>query len=404
MFIWDLLVFILGLSILIMVHELGHFLCAKAFNVYCHEFSIGMGPVVVKTQKGETQYSIRALPIGGFVSMAGEGVDEATNIQKDEDKEVIDVEVENNVQVEEEKPNIPYERTINGIAAWKRFIVISAGVIMNFIFSFVFLFIYLLATGMPDGDVRLIADKDSIAYQAGITSEIRVNGVEIIHVSPDGSEDIYIKMSDAYGADSLNVYLTESSNKIKETKIENMNQCVVFRYQDGDENKLTNRVCRSFNTVKDEQGNESYTSKSLFGIQIGEHFSKIGAGKAFVEAGKLEWELGTMIFKSLGTLFTKEGFSQVSGVVGIFSVSQQFQKMGFGYYMYFLGFISVNLGVMNLLPIPGLDGSQLIVIGIEGITRKKISNRVKAIINGVGLVFLLLLMGVIMIKDIIGLF
>ena len=111
-----------------------------------------------------------------------------------------------------------------------------------------------------------------------------------------------------------------------------------------------------------------------------------------------------MIFKSLGTLFTKEGFSQVSGVVGIFSVSQQFQKMGFGYYMYFLGFISVNLGVMNLLPIPGLDGSQLIVIGIEGITRKKISNRVKAIINGIGLIFLLGLMGVIMIKDIIGLF
>lgn len=405
MFIWDLLVFILGLSILIMVHELGHFLCAKAFNVYCHEFSIGMGPVVVKTQKGETQYSIRALPIGGFVSMAGEGVDEATNIKQVEQVENVEVENENiETTQKEDLPNIPYERTINGIAAWKRFIVISAGVIMNFIFSFIFLFIYILSTGMPDGDVSLIAEKDSIAYKAGISEEIRVNGVEIIHVSPNGDEEVYITMRDAYGADSLNEYLTHSSNKLKELKIENVQQCVVFRYLESDENKLTNRVCRPFSTVVDKEGNESYTSKELFGIQIGEHLSKVSAGTAFVEAGKLEWELGTLIFKSLGTLFTKEGFSQVSGVVGIFSVSQQFQKMGFGYYMYFLGFISVNLGVMNLLPIPGLDGSQLIVIGIEGITRKKISNRVKAIINGIGLIFLLGLMGVIMIKDIIGLF
>lgn len=406
MFIIDLLVFILGLSILIMVHELGHFLCAKAFNVYCHEFSIGMGPVVVKTKKGETQYSIRALPIGGFVSMAGEGVDEATNIKKEENN-VLNAEVDDILETknnENELPDIPYERTINGIAAWKRFIVISAGVIMNFIFSFIFLFIYIFATGMPDGDVRLIADKDSIAYNAGITEEIRVNGIEIIHVSPDGTEDIYIEMKDASGSDSLNVYLTQSSNALVEQKIENTNQCIVFRYLDNGENKLTNRVCRPFGTVEKENGESEYTSKELFGIQIGEHLSKVGIGTAFVEAGKLEWELGTMIFKSLGTLFTPEGFSQVSGVVGIFSVSKQFASMGFGYYMYFLGFISVNLGVMNLLPIPGLDGSQLVVIAIEGITRKKISNRIKAIINGIGLVFLLLLMAVIMVKDIIGLF
>ncbi len=405
MFIIDLLVFILGLSILIMVHELGHFLCAKAFNVYCHEFSIGMGPVVVKTQKGETQYSIRALPIGGFVSMAGEGVDEATSIK--EENYVIDTEkqkLESNEIKENELPNIPYERTINGISAWKRFIVISAGVIMNFIFSFIFLFIYIFSTGMPDGDVRLIADKDSIAYNAGITAEIRVNGIEIIHIIPNEKEDVYIEMKDANGADSLNTYLTQSSNAIVQQKIEETEQCIVFRYLENGENKLTNRVCRPFGTVKNENGEESYTSKALFGIQIGEHLSKVGFGTAFVEAGKLEWELGTLIFKSLGTLFTAEGFSQVSGVVGIFSVSQQFASMGFGYYMYFLGFISVNLGVMNLLPIPGLDGSQLVVIAIEGITRKKINNRVKAIINGIGLIFLLLLMFVIMIKDIIGLF
>lgn len=406
-FIINLIIFLLGLSILIVVHELGHFLCAKAFNVYCHEFAVGMGPVVVSTKKGETQYSIRALPIGGFVSMAGEGVDEAENIKKvDEDS------IEENSEekpVENELPNIPYERTINGIAAWKRFIVISAGVIMNFIFAFIFFFIYILSVGMPDGDVSLISVKDSIAYQAGIQEEIRVNGIEIIHVLPgenlENGGTIVIPMSDANGTQSLNTYLSSASSLLTEAenKVENVNQCVVFRYLENGENKTTNRVCRPFATMVDKENNEVYTSTKDFGIQIRNHYSKVNFGTSVVEAAKMEWEYGTLIFESLGTLFTKEGFKQVSGVVGIFSISTEFASMGFGFYMFFLGFISVNLGVMNLLPIPGLDGSQLIIIGVEGVTRKKLSNKVKAVINAIGLIFLMGLMVVVLFQDILKL-
>ena len=116
-----IIVFILGLSLLITIHELGHFIVAKIFGVYCHEFSIGMGPAIFSKKKGETKYSIRWLPIGGYVSMAGEEVN--SNIKED-DSNIVDAEiVEKDTEVkenkdEEEMIDIPYERTINGIKAW----------------------------------------------------------------------------------------------------------------------------------------------------------------------------------------------------------------------------------------------------------------------------------------------
>ena len=104
----NIIYFILILSVIIIVHELGHLIAAKRFGVYCKEFSIGMGPVVYQKQVGETAWSIRALPIGGFVAMAGE---------EDDD--------------EAEELDIPYERTLNGIKPWKQIVVMAAGAIMN---------------------------------------------------------------------------------------------------------------------------------------------------------------------------------------------------------------------------------------------------------------------------------
>ena len=149
-----IIVFILGLSLLITIHELGHFIVAKIFGVYCHEFSIGMGPAIFSKKKGETKYSVRWLPIGGYVSMAGEEVN--SNI-KDEDPNVINAEiVEKDAETnkikedEEEMPDIPYERTINGIKAWKRFLVIGAGVFMNFVLAYILFFIYIVDVGLAD--------------------------------------------------------------------------------------------------------------------------------------------------------------------------------------------------------------------------------------------------------------
>ena len=130
----QIIVFILGLSLLITIHELGHFIVAKIFGVYCHEFSIGMGPAIFSKKKGETKYSVRWLPIGGYVSMAGEEVNSENDEPKEEliDEDVTEEPIKEKNEIEE-IPDIPYERTINGIKAWKRFLVIGAGVFMNFI-------------------------------------------------------------------------------------------------------------------------------------------------------------------------------------------------------------------------------------------------------------------------------
>ena len=139
----QIIVFILGLSLLITIHELGHFIVAKLFGVYCHEFSIGMGPAIFSIKKGETKYSIRWLPIGGYVSMAGEEVNQKS--QEPTNDENVDTE-NNTKENEEEQVDIPYERTINGIKAWKRFLVIGAGVFMNFVLAYILFFIYFSTT------------------------------------------------------------------------------------------------------------------------------------------------------------------------------------------------------------------------------------------------------------------
>ena len=113
----NILVFFVILGAIVLIHELGHFLTAKLFGVYCAEFSIGMGPKLFSKKKGETDYQIRALPIGGYVAMAGEADQEDNELMKD----------------------VPYERTLKGIKTWKKCIIMLAGVFMNFVLALVLL-------------------------------------------------------------------------------------------------------------------------------------------------------------------------------------------------------------------------------------------------------------------------
>ena len=148
--------------------------------------------------------------------------------------------------------------------------------------------------------------------------------------------------------------------------------------------------------------NDKYYISSINMPMLGFRQSRKDAsvGEYLAVAGEMEVKNGLAIFDALGKLFTKEGINNVGGIIAMADASNTFLAEGFGYYMAFLGLISVNLGVMNLLPIPGLDGSQLLVIIAEGITRKKLPNNTKAIINFIGLIFLMGLMILITIKDV----
>lgn len=170
--ILNIVVLLLSLSVLICLHELGHLLVAKKFNVYCAEYSIGMGPLIYKRKKPgqETQFSIRALPIGGFVAMAGEGSEDIEDFR-----------------------DVPKERFLNNIARWKRALIMVAGVTVNFLLALVLFFFSGLCSPILDSSYRSVKVYSSnentayLAHEAGLTEEDEIASVRY-EITIDGTQ------------------------------------------------------------------------------------------------------------------------------------------------------------------------------------------------------------------------
>ncbi len=403
--------FVIGLSFLILVHELGHFLFAKLFNVYVFEFSIGMGPVIWQTKKGESKYSIRAFPIGGYVLMAGENLDD----------EVVE---ETYVEDGEEKTrsiDIPPERTINGLNNFKKFLVIGAGVIFNFIFSFLMLFLLFSISGYPShfsNNIRV--NPNSAAHQAGLKNKdfvIRISGELIDNETEEVVKRFDEKVYGVYELDENGDFIVDENNKkiikneedfvyfgtvinaISPTKLQGETQCLYFTVKRSDGVSSYN-VCRETTDVVEYNG-EFIVNKPGF-----EGISYTTVPVSLSDAAELaflnEVNMGSTIFKAIGSLF--DNINAVGGPIAIFQAVDAFAREGFYDFVYFLALISVNLGVVNLLPIPGLDGGRLLIILGETITRKKFPPKAEAIVNTIGLYLLFGLMILITLKDVIGLF
>ena len=170
----NILVFFVILGAIVLIHELGHFLTAKLFGVYCAEFSIGMGPKLFSKKKGETDYQIRALPIGGYVAMAGEADQEDSELMKD----------------------VPYERTLKGIKTWKKCIIMLAGVFMNFVLALVLLIgIYSFVEVQTNTSEIGSVVKNNGAYNAGVQAGDTINKITI-----NGEEHIIASFSDIQSA------------------------------------------------------------------------------------------------------------------------------------------------------------------------------------------------------------
>ena len=372
MFILNLLLFLVALSLLIFIHEFGHFLFAKLFNVYCMEFSLGMGPAIFskKIKKDpETLYSLRWLPIGGYVAMAGE-------VEDDE---------------KEKNLNIPYERTINGIKAWKRAIVVVAGVTFNFIFALILIAIYIFASGVDSKDNRVSISSNSIAYNAGIRSGDKI--VEISNnVITENGNIIYTSCSNEICKVNTVSELVEIVNASTPSSDNKMQQ-ITLNYYHNEELK-TAILTRTFDS--DTQAAQIF-GVSAYSVTPG--FFE-GIGLTFKTFG----EIIVLMFQAIGSLFTKEGLNQVGGPVQVYSVSAQMASQGFLSYIWFLAIISVNLGFFNLLPIPGLDGARFYISIGEALTNKKFNTKVESYINMVGIFFLFGLMILVTVKDIFMLF
>ena len=403
-----ILLFLVLLSVLIIVHELGHLVAAKAFNVYCLEYSIGMGPLLYKKKRknGETQFSIRAIPFGGYVAMYGEGVELPEGVEVDE------------------------SRSLNKIKAWKRAIVLLAGVTMNAILAIGFFFasncvdksLYIncvnvtenspaAEAGVPNNcvlDYQLFSYHDEVAnVNRGFyvfDKMATINNDETVYYAAtfnfedldsldkrDLAQYLYIyPFTDATGATIDFAHLVDPST------VNSVN--IHFQSLVKDEENKSSFPGPVY-TIKVDQAEGKYQSFgcAMYYGKKNTNFKEIVTG-TFSDFG----QCSILLFKTIGQLFTDAStWGQVGGIIAVgFETTSVLQNFGIGKFLFYWGFISVNLAIFNLLPFPGLDGWQLLVLIVEGTTRKKIPEKVKNIVSLIGIGLLLLLMAVVVVKDV----
>lgn len=350
-----LLLFILG--IIILVHEFGHFIWAKTFGVHIYEFSIGMGPLL-HTHKGKKDginYNIRAIPIGGFVSMAGEVYDSG--------------------EVDENNKKIKKDKLMCNKKWWQRLIILVAGVVNNFILAIVILFVYTLiwsGGAITPKVLDVVADKPAAA--AGLKSGDVIT--------------------------SINGYKVASWDKAQIILYyKNTNEYYTFEVKHTDGTKEEIKIKPEI--IKDE---ETGAESKLFGIQIdAEDTSNVF--KSFVYSiRKFNSIISSMVYTIWGLISGKIGLSALSGPVGIYEVVGETINYGINYFLYILAFLSINVGFINILPFPAFDGGHVLFLIIEKIKGSPVNAKIENTCHLIGFILIFLLMIVVTISDIIKLF
>lgn len=351
-------------SLLIFIHELGHFTAAKSFGVQVNEFSMFMGPALWKKQKGETLYAIRLIPFGGYCEMEGENGSSAEN-----------------------------PRSFCAAAWWKRLIILVAGPTMNLLAGLLLFGIFFAP--QQRYNVPVVASMEpSCALAATDTQPGLMVGDRILEV--DG-ERIYMYTD-------FSLALTAHTNTEKDP--ENRHDLVLLR--DGKKVWLDN-----FAMQKQEYPNEDGTTTLRYGFNFG------SVERSFGSLVSQTWRACLsniqMVRISLKMLFGGQAsVKDLSGPVGIVHMMTETANQSSSLFYALLnmisfgGLITVNLGVMNLLPIPGLDGARavgvLLTALVEGVTRKKVNPKYEGYIQSAGTLVLFALLGIIMFKDVIQIF
>ena len=345
-----ILVAILMFGSLILIHELGHFLTARLFHVTIYEFSIGMGPKLISwtSKKNNTAYSLRALPIGGFVSMAGE----------DEDSE---------------DPG-----SLKNKKVWQRIIITAAGSVFNLALGLiVMLLVVSFSSAIGSTTISKFANGATSVQtetQNGLLPEdkiIAINGKKV-HVF----YDLDYKIS-RYGVDPVDITVIRNGKTVQLSDIvfpTIVSQGVKFAQRD-------------------------------FGV----HLAEKNVGTVLKTTFFQSVYTVRMVFDSLYDLITgRLGIEQMSGPVGITTIitdaaESAVQNKNASYLFMLFVLLAMNLGCMNLIPFPALDGGRIVFLAIEGIIRKPIPAKIEGYIHFVGMAMLLFLMLIITFKDVFSL-
>lgn len=442
---------VLLFEFIIFAHEFGHFITAKRSGVQVNEFALGMGPKIFGFKKGETQYSLRLFPIGGYCAMEGE---------------------------DQESDN---PRAFVNAKIWKRMIIIVAGAFMNFVVGLLFVFILTLftpqfgsttvsefspkaassCTGLQQGDKILSIDgyavnnvkdlqfaiqtlnyknvdpKSIEIYREDCAQELTIVYSSIVtenKLNAEKGEELYQKAlvpyignitratskDEAYtflkdGVDAL--YKTANAKKPKDFKypeIEVRDERVRFtgdvKVLRGEKEEELKDV-QFFTYYKDEQAKKDKKYSVAMDFYVSPKEKNFGTVMEETFTGTLT--MARSVWKSLGMLVTgRFSFNELSGPVGITKAVETvaadgLENGGFGVAVFnilsIMALITVNLGIVNMLPFPALDGGRFVFLLIEAIFRKPVPRKVEYIVNGVGLAILLAFIAVVSVKDIIQL-
>ncbi len=336
---------IIFLSILILIHELGHFWAAKKFGLWIEEFGFGLPPRIWGKKIGETFYSINALPFGGFVKIFGE----------DREKEIAAIQLEEKI----------ISRNFSSLSVGRRAIIISAGVLMNFLLGW-FLISIVFSIGIPQAVLITEIAPNSPASEIGLKTGDKIIGFSEV--------------------DSLIKFINEYRGQEIPLKIERNDELKQF--------SVTPRL--------NPPVGEGALGVGL--IQAG--LAKKNLLASIWEGLKTSLEVIKTIFMAIFNLITKAftgkaSLEQIAGPVGIVKITNQVGNLGLIYLLQLLALISLNLTVINIFPFPALDGGRLLFLLIEKIKGSPLPIKFERYANAVGMLLLLFLMAIITIKDII---
>lgn len=518
MFLLNLVVFVLVLGLIILIHELGHFYFAKKSGILCHEFSIGMGPAIYQKRKGETIYSVRGIPIGGYVSMAGESITDAlikegmvigirindenkiTSIilnqdieanfigsvvnydlyGKNQSKLFITLDVQGEIKTFEVLRDATYllspkkqmwitpeEKSFESKSLGQRFMVIFAGPMMNFILALVLFLIVGFFAFKPNLDSNVV---DSVAefspahaigleandlitqidghpidswtdlaqvmqsiekvnfpisytragtiYNKDVTASVIIQMAGITNVYVDGLYYSDVPMiGQAFGRAQSEAGL-EAQDLIVSFEMngttypmQNWDDILSF-FREHTSGYLTINYIR--------QGIPNQTSYDLISqnaleklghqpilVQLGvTSTSNFNLGYTLAYPFRMVYSNTMQVLNTIGLLFSpseKLGVGDLSGPVGIFTLVSQTRSQGLLAIISFTAFLSINIGLLNLLPIPALDGGRLVFLGIEAVTRKPLNKKIENMVNQTMFILLMVLFVFVTYNDILRL-
>ena len=337
----QVIIAIIVFGVIIAINEFGNFTVAKLCNIRVNEFAIGMGPAIIKRRKGATLYAVRVIPIGGYAKMEGE----------DESSED--------------------DRAFNKKPVYQRILVVVAGAVMNLLLGFIIIFVATLMSKGISTTVIASFNENAASHESGLQVNdkiLKINGRRIFV----DADIVFELLNDEDG----------------------ITQMVVER--NGDKIHL-NDV--KFDIEKNEDGTQSinfdftvYGQKKNF-----TNIMKFTANKT-VSTARIIWITLTDLIKG------KYGINDLSGPIGVVDAIGQASSMGLVELLALASFITINVGIFNLLPIPALDGGRIVFLVIEGIRRKPIKPEYEGYVHFIGLALLLILMLVVSVSDIVKLF